>query len=211
MRSVKFNLPTNSFFTSVKGNPRALFAIGLLCLSLIAAIAITGQANRSVMVWSATRDLIVGETLKPSDIGKTKVMLPQNSLKYLALSAKIVGSIVIRRVGSQELIPAASLSSSGRAIDMRSVPFRIIKNDLPNDLAIGEIVDLYALPVKELNSGNTSPTLQIAHGISVESIDTKARDIGGDIGIVLRIPDKSVLNILDTISSARVVVVRSAN
>jgi len=53
--------------------------------------------------------------------------------------------------------------------------------------------------------------LLIAHGVSVESIDTKARDIGGDVGIVLRIPDKSVLNILDATASARVVVVRSAN
>ncbi len=214
MRLSKVNIPPIRFVSSLKGNPRTLFAIGLLCLSLIAAMAITGQANRSVLVWSATRDLTVGEIVTQSDIGKTKVMLPQNSLKYLALSAKIVGSVVVRRVGIGELIPTAALSGlsgSGRALDMRSVPFRITKNDLPNDLSAGQIVDLYALPIKDLNSSKAIPTLLIAHGVSVESIDTKARDIGGDIGIVLRIPDKSVLNILDSTSNARVVVVRSAN
>ena len=214
MKLSKVNIPNISFATSIRGNPRALFAIGLLCLSLIAALAITGQANRSVMVWSATRDLNVGEVLTQSDIAKTKVMLPENSLKYLALSAKIVNSVVIRRVGIGELIPTASLSGaagSGHTLDMRSVPFRITKNDLPNDLSTGQIVYLYALPIKDLNSSKAIPTLLIAHGVSVESIDTKARDIGGDVGIVLRIPDKSVLNILDATASARVVVVRSAN
>jgi hypothetical protein len=96
-------------------------------------------------------------------------------------------------------------------MELRSVPFRITKNDLPNDLTAGQIVDLYALPIKDLNSLKGSPTLLIAHSVSVESIDIKARDIGGDVGIVLRIPDKSVLNILDAAAIARVVVVRSAN
>jgi hypothetical protein len=211
MRFSKLDIPSLNFTSSIKGNPRALFAIGLLALSLIAAIAITGQANRSVLVWSATRDFTVGETLSGTDIKKTKVMLPENSTKYLALSAKLVGSVVIRRVGVGELIPTASLTSSGHPMELRSVPFRITKNDLPNDLAAGQIVDLYALPIKDLNSSKGSPTLLIAHGVSVESIDIKARDIGGDVGIVLRIPDKSVLNILDAAAITRVVVVRSAN
>jgi hypothetical protein len=92
---------------------------------------------------------------------------------------------------------------------MRSVPFRIAKNDLPNDLANGQIVDLYALPIKELNSATSQLSQLVAHGVSVESIDIKARDIGGEIGIVLRISEKSVLSILDLTATARVVVVRS--
>ena len=191
-------------------NPRIAFAIGLLGLSLMAALAITSQANRSVLVWSAKGDLAVGDVIVTSDLISTKVLLPENSFKYLSNKAKLTGSVVVRRVGSGELIPAAALSRGAHATDIRSVPFKVAKSDLPNDLAAGQLIDLYILPLREVTSGKILETQMLAHGVSVESIDIKARDIGGDIGVVLKLPDSAVLNILGSITGARIVLVRSA-
>ncbi|MCX6450485.1 MAG: hypothetical protein NTZ31_02110 [Actinobacteria bacterium] len=191
-------------------NPRIAFAIGLLGLSLMAALAITSQANRSVLVWSAKGDLAVGDVIVTSDLISTKVLLPENSFKYLSNKAKLTGSVVVRRVGSGELIPAAALSRGAHATDIRSVPFKVAKSDLPNDLAAGQLIDLYILPLREVTSGKILETQMLAHGVSVESIDIKARDIGGDIGVVLKLPDSAVLNILGSLTGARIVLVRSA-
>jgi len=191
-------------------NPRIAFAIGLLGLSLMAALAITSQANRSVLVWSAKGDLAVGDVIVTSDLISTKVLLPENSFKYLSNKAKLTGSVVVRRVGSGELIPAAALSRGAHATDIRSVPFKVAKGDLPNDLAAGQLIDLYILPLREVTSGKILETQMLAHGVSVESIDIKARDIGGDIGVVLKLPDSAVLNILGSLTGARIVLVRSA-
>ena len=191
-------------------NPRIAFAIGLLGLSLMAALAITSQANRSVLVWSAKGDLAVGDVIVTSDLISTKVLLPENSFKYLSNKAKLTGSVVVRRVGSGELIPAAALSRGAHATDIRSVPFKVAKSDLPNDLAAGQLIDLYILPLREVTSGKILETQMLAHGVSVESIDIKARDLGGDIGVVLKLPDSAVLNILGSLTGARIVLVRSA-
>ena len=187
-------------------NPRIAFAIGLLGLSLMAALAITSQANRSVLVWSAKGDLAVGDVIVTSDLISTKVLLPENSFKYLSNKAKLTGSVVVRRVGSGELIPAAALSRGAHATDIRSVPFKVAKSDLPNDLAAGQLIDLYILPLREVTSGKILETQMLAHGVSVESLDIKARDIG----VVLKLPDSAVLNILGSLTGARIVLVRSA-
>jgi len=44
-------------------NPRAIFGAGLLLTSLIAALALTSAANRSVLVWSAKGELAVGDVI----------------------------------------------------------------------------------------------------------------------------------------------------
>ena len=44
----------------------------------------------------------------------------------------------------------------------------------------------------------------------VESIDIKSRDMGGDIGIVIKIPETDVISLLSSVNSSRIVVVRNA-
>lgn len=204
-------LPTSFELPNIKvRNPRVIFAGSLLVLSLIAAMAITSQANRSVVVWSAKGELAVGDVIAKSDLAPTKVLLPENSLKYLSDSAKLVGSVVTRRIGSGELIPSAALSRVAHALDLRSVPFKVGRNDLPVDLLTGQNIDLYVLPAKDVSSLKPIETRMVAHNVIVENIDSKARDIGGDIGIVLKIPDGSVLGILTAVAAGRAVVVRNA-
>ena len=204
-------LPTSFELPHMKvRNPRVIFAGSLLALSLIAAMAITSQANRSVVVWSAKGELAAGDVIAKADLVPTKVFLPENSLKYLSGSAKLVGSVVIRRIGSGELIPSAALSRGAHALNLRSVPLKVGRSDLPVDLTIGQNIDLYVLATKDVSSSKPIETRMVAHNVIVENIDLKARDIGGDIGLVLKIPDGSVLEILTAIAAGRVGVVRNA-
>lgn len=192
-----------------RATAKTYFAIGLLVLSLFAAFAITGAANRSVNVWSAGKDLVAGDVIKPGNTISMKVFLPSNSAKYLSADAKIDNFIATRRILKGELLPVSALSSNFEGESIRSVPLKIARNDLPNDLSSGQSVDIYSLPQDDLNAVKPRKTELISIRVIVESIDIKSKDMGGDIGIVLKIPEREVIYLLAALNKSRIVVVRN--
>jgi len=192
-----------------RATAKTYFAIGLLVLSLFAAFAITGQANKSVKVWTASKDLAAGDVIKIGSTSLVKVFLPVNSSQYLNENSKITNLVVTRRILKGELIPNSALSAAYDGESNRSVPLKIERNDLPNDLVSGQSVDIYSLPQEGVNSSKSTKTELIAIDVVVESIDLKSKEMGGEIGIVLKIPELDVIYLLSAINQSRIVVVRS--
>jgi hypothetical protein len=192
-----------------RATAKTYFAIGLLVLSLFAAFAITGQANKSVKVWTASKDLAAGDVIKIGSTSLVKVFLPVNSSQYLNENSKITDLVVTRRILKGELIPNSALSAAYDGESNRSVPLKIERNDLPNDLVSGQSVDIYSLPQEGVNSSKSTKTELISIDVVVESIDLKSKEMGGEIGIVLKIPELDVIYLLSAINQSRIVVVRS--
>ncbi len=192
-----------------RATAKTYFAIGLLVLSLFAAFAITGQANKSVKVWTASKDLAAGDVIKIGSTSLVKVFLPVNSSQYLNEKSKIIDLVVTRRILKGELIPNSALSAAYDGESNRSVPLKIERNDLPNDLVSGQSVDIYSLPQEGVNSSKSTKTELISIDVVVESIDLKSKEMGGEIGIVLKIPELDVIYLLSAINQSRIVVVRS--
>jgi len=192
-----------------RATAKTYFAIGLLVLSLFAAFAITGQANKSVKVWTASKDLAAGDSIKIGSTSLVKVFLPVNSSQYLNEKSKIIDLVVTRRILKGELIPNSALSAAYDGESNRSVPLKIERNDLPNDLVSGQSVDIYSLPQEGVNSSKSTKTELISTDVVVESIDLKSKEMGGEIGIVLKIPERDVIYLLSAINQSRIVVVRS--
>jgi len=192
-----------------RATAKTYFAIGLLALSLFAAFAITGQANKSVKVWTASKDLAAGDVIKIGSTSLVKVFLPVNSSQYLNEKSKIGDLVVTRRILKGELIPNSALSAAYDGESNRSVPLKIERNDLPNDLVSGQSVDIYSLPQEGVNSSKSTKTELISTDVVVESIDLKSKEMGGEIGIVLKIPERDVIYLLSAINQSRIVVVRS--
>jgi hypothetical protein len=194
--------------SSTPRNPRTYFAVGLIIFSFFAALAITAQAHQTTIVWAANSDLPVGHTLASQDMKTMKVLLPDNFNHYYSDNTKIVGSIVRHAIGASDLIPFSSLTQSRGGEILQSLPMHVSRNDLPNDLLLGQRVDLYAMP---LNS-SVAPfdPLMIASHVPIESIDQKSKELGGDIGVVLSLPESSILNVVSYLFDSRIVVVRDA-
>lgn len=208
-KSINLNLEAIKDLALKRATAKTYFAIGLLVLSLFAAFAITGQANKSVSVWSAGRDLVAGDVIKDGSAISVKVFLPANSAKYLSANSKITNLIATRRILKGELLPSSAISANFEGESIRSVPLKIARNDLPNDLSSGQSVDIYSLPQDDLNVAKPRKTELISIGVVVESIDTKSKDMGGDIGIVLKIPEPDVIYLLTALNKSRIVVVRN--
>jgi len=207
--SNNLNLETIKEIALKRATAKTYFAIGLLALSLFAAFAITGQANKSVSVWTASKDLAAGDAIKDGSVAEVKVFLPMNSDKYLSVDSKITNLVANRRILKGELLPASAISRIFGGESSRSVPLKIARSDLPNDLNSGQSVDIYSLPQDDLNSIKPRKTELISVGVAVESIDLKSRDMGGDIGIVLKIPERDVIYLLSALNQSRIVVVRN--
>jgi hypothetical protein len=207
--SNNLNLETIKDIALKRATAKTYFAIGLLALSLFAAFAITSQANKSVSVWTASKDLAAGDTIKDGSATAVKVFLPMNSDKYLTSDSKIVNLVANRRILKGELLPASAISQIFEGESSRSVPLKIVRSDLPNDLDSGQSVDIYSLPQDDLNSTKSREVELISIGVTVESIDLKSRDMGGDIGIVLKIPERDVIYLLSALNQSRIVVVRN--
>ncbi len=199
MTNLRINLQVHS---------RRYIALGLILISLFAAMTIASESNRTVHIWAAKHALVPGEILTVNDLQVNKVLLPENSSRYLDASAKIESSFVVRAVGSGELIPVAALTRSEQSARLRGVPIAINRNDLPADLSVGESINIYSLPIKNQSSAAT-PVTEIAHGVSVASIDNASKSLGGSIGIVVRLSDADVAALLTADALNRLVAVRN--
>jgi hypothetical protein len=162
-----------------------------------------------VSVWTASKDLAAGDAIKDGSVTEVKVFLPTNSDKYLSADSKIINLAANRRILKGELLPASAISRIFEGESSRSVPLKIARSDLPNDLSSGQSVDIYSLPQDDLNSIKSRKTELISIGVAVESIDLKSREMGGDIGIVLKIPERDVIYLLSALNQSRIVVVRN--
>jgi hypothetical protein len=89
-----------------------------------------------------------------------------------------------------------------------SVPIKVARNDYPVDLTRGTLVDVYALPIRETTG--KSVAINIAHKAPIEELDIQAKDIGGEIGVILKLNGEDVLDFLSATINSRLVVVRSA-
>ena len=134
--------------------------------------------------------------------------MPENSARYIDASAKIQSSFVVRTVGSGELIPVAALTRSEQSSQLRGVPLAINRNDLPADLIVGESINIYSLPMKN-QSTSVAPVVEIAHGVSVASIDNASKSLGGSIGIVVLLSEVNVSALLTADALNRLVAVRN--
>jgi hypothetical protein len=189
-----------------KKRPRAFMGAGIIALSFIAALAISSAANRSVEVWALARAEPAGVILEPAMLVKVKAYLPQTLHRYIPAPEKITGRILGVGVGAGELIPRTGIMASAQSPYRREVPIKIGKIDLPQNLTSNDLVDLYLIPTKEGTAVAASEL--IAKAVRVISVDNRARDLGGDVGLLCDMDDKAILAFLTSYSSGRVIVVR---
>jgi len=192
-----------------KKRPRAFLGAAIIALSFLAAIAISSAANRSVEVWSLKIAQPAGVQISGAALQKVKVYLPDNLARYFSARENIVGRILTAGVGAGELIPRTSVALAGHSLTFRQVPIKIGKVDLPSDLQGNDLVDLYLLPSSSSKTSDASGGAElVARAIRVISVDNRARDLGGDVGLLCSMDEGNISAFLSAYSRGRIVVVR---
>ena len=185
-------------------NSRLAMGFGLLIISLLAAILVAKEANRTVLVWATRSDLAPGVLITSDDVMPISALLPESAKNYLSASAQIIGGVVLRQISAGDLIPAAAISSSSASLNEKLIPLTVDLTDMPLGLGRGDVIDIYAIAKRD--SKITTPEL-LAANVSVSQV--LERNNSG-VGSVLVILDSAqILPTLQLISDSRIVIVRS--
>ncbi len=192
--------------TLVQRNSRKIIGIGILLISLLAAVALASQADNSVSMWGAKFSLSPGSAIKTSDLEAVKVSLGNQAPKYFSSKASLVGSFLVKSIGQGELIPVSAVTKSSSGNSLMEIPVGISKSDLPIDLRAGDLVDLYSIPIKDPKA----TTALVTSKIRVAQVDSQSQNMGGVVTVLFRVDQKVVLNITDAVQMGRIVVVRNA-
>ncbi len=193
-------------------NSRYFLGIILIIASFLSALFITHQVNRTVLIWSSVGDLAPGDVIAESDLAITHVLLPENSAMYLSSRAQLVGALVIRKIGAKELIPAASLTNDYLGTQLRMVPLEVSHNDMPANLSRGDQVDIYSLTPASKTLSGVSKNIQadlVLASVSVVSVDSDSRNLGGAVGVVVTVADSNVQLLLRELAENRLVFVKN--
>ncbi|MFM7873247.1 MAG: SAF domain-containing protein, partial [Actinomycetota bacterium] len=92
-------------------NPRYLLGLILILASFSSAYLISKSSDRMITVWGANVDLAPGEMIEADDLKVIRVRLPDNAAQYLDSKTDLIGTTVLRAIGSSELIPSFALTS----------------------------------------------------------------------------------------------------
>ena len=187
---------------------RLTVAIALFAAAVISAMALTALGNRSDTYWIARNSLIPGAQISEGDLAQVQVALGQVSSDYLSENSSVVGSYVLHPIAKNELISLSAVSDLPRGEKSGQVPISIRSSDIPNDIEIGEAIDIYWVPEVMGIEKSRTPELVVS-GVFLNSINRKATNFGSDISLTVSVVNSQIFSLLGATSSGRLVIVRS--
>jgi hypothetical protein len=171
--------PMDEIQKFIARNFRRILAAGGLLLSLVALSILLNNSPQG-SVWMASHPIPNGGKITSADVQLVKVDLASNSAHYLSATTQVVGQFATRAIRQGDLIAVTDVSHQSSNSTANFLPIGVATNDLPSDLAVGDLVDIYIIPKDQASL----PAL-VAHRISVQNIDQRSRTLGGAIGVSL--------------------------
>ena len=186
-------------------NSRLAMGLALFIIALTAASLISKEANRSVFVWASTGELAPGQVIEQSDLIAASALLAQSAKNYLSTSAQIVGTTVLTKISSGDLIPVAAIASEVSANNQRLVPLTIEISDLPIALSRGDVIDIYA--IAKTNAKESIPPTLLVNEVSVEQV--LERSNSGVVSVLVILENEQVISTLNYLTDSRLILVRN--
>jgi hypothetical protein len=190
---------------------RLVAGLVLVLLAVVAGARVFAAADRYTEVYVARAPLAPGEHLRAADLGVARIRFAGGGDSYIsATGSPPVGYLVTRYVGPDELVPLAALSSAAAdPTQSRLVTIPVAPGHLPDDLAHGDLIDLYLTP-KVPDTNNVPPPTAVLTSVAVDSEDAGSQALSGGsmVSLVLAVPLDRVANVVHAVESGTLDVVR---
>ena len=189
------------------GDVRLWLGVSVLIGSMFIGARVMASGEDTVTLWRATSDLAVGS--KPVAVEPVVVALAGSEESYFQ-GANPPTDVVIRPVGEGEFIPSGALGSVDFA------PVRVVTVPVnPLHLAVGvnsgDQVDVWAsidpANVSAASQASLMPNKVLAN-ITVAEIARDVVGTGGDIGVVLLVPESDIPNLVFAIRTGNIDLVK---
>jgi len=184
---------------------RRIVIVGALFIALLGALGLAGISQQSTKYWALSHDLQIGEKISQSDLVKVDANLGGAGSRYLDATKPVMNKVATRMLSTGELLPLNAIGVSAQASNLRELSLGILNSDLPADLSVGDLVDIYLVP-----RDPQSQSEKVATKLLVVGVDARSRNLGGSINVLLSIKEADVLNVTDALTLGRLLVVRNA-
>lgn len=128
-------------------DPRLWIGVVLVTGSVVAGARILSGADDMTAVWSASSDLVAGQTLTADDLTATGVRFDEaaDEQRYLPVDAELpVARTLDRPLAAGELVPAGALGEEADD-DTVAVSIAVAAEHVPTDLVRGSHVDVWVI------------------------------------------------------------------
>jgi Flp pilus assembly protein CpaB len=128
-------------------DPRLWVGVVLVTGSVVAGARILSSADDMTQVWSASADLVVGQTLTADDLRATRVRFDDaaDHDRYLGVDDELPASLTLTRpLAEGELVPAAALGEAATE-DTVALSIAVATEHVPTGLARGSRVDVWVI------------------------------------------------------------------
>lgn len=164
---------------------RLVIGFILVVASIVGVYGLVSAADRTTAVFAASRPLAAGTTVQASDLVVVHVRLASATALYMGADDVHEGAVLLRALGSGELVPSAAI---GSARDIISTTLVLnLGSQLPAQTAGGSVVDLWTAPQLGQNTYGPPTVLvaqaQIARVIESSGIGSSAQ--GTQVEVVI--------------------------
>lgn len=128
-------------------DPRLWVGIVLVTGSVVAGARLLSGADDMTSVWSASSDLVSGQTLTADDFAATRVRFDEDAdeQRYLAVDDELPADLTLDRpLAAGELVPASALGQAPDD-DTVAVSIAVAAEHVPTDLDRGSHVDVWVI------------------------------------------------------------------
>jgi hypothetical protein len=146
--------------------------------------------------------------ISENDLAEIEVSLGEANGRYFSKVALVSGAYVLRSIQKGELISISSVSDTPSILKSGQVPISIRASDLPEDIELGEEINIYWVPETLGIEKPQAPELAIS-GAFLNSINRKAGNFGSEISLTVSVRNSEIFDLLKATASGRLVIVRS--
>ena len=183
-------------------NLRRILAVGGLILSLL-ALSILLNNSPTTSLWMATATIPSGSKITAREVQLVKANLTLDSGHYLGGSETVIGQYATRLLHPGDLIAVIDLNHGMTNPTATYLPIGVSIVDLPADLAVGDLVDIYVIPKEQA----VLPAV-VAHRVAIQNIDQKSRALGGSVAVSVAASSAVAAIIVTAESQGRLVLAR---
>lgn len=188
---------------------RFIVAVSLFAAALISALALTALGNRTDSYWVAKSALAPGVEISRDQIALVKVALGESASRYISSNTPLEGSYVTRAQSAGELISIDDVSDLAPTQRTQLVPIAVRTTDLPSDISIGEVINIYWVPESAMGGVQIGMPEVVVKNAYIRSIDRKSANFSSDIALTISLIDSQIIKLLDATVSGRLVIVRA--
>jgi hypothetical protein len=201
-------------------DPRLLLGVLLVLASVVVGARVLTGVDDATPVWAANRDLPAGSQVSADDVDEVDVSFGSGvGTAYVSATTPLPsGMILVKPVAAHELLTQSAVDTAAVG-PVAQLPLGVESLLMPNDLAPGDVVDVWVVPSASVNSSRASSpraygpphALSVLPGVIVVATDSLAALGGSTRNVVVGLDGPQLgrlATVLPRLVSGTIVLVR---